>query len=84
MDRLDIRYGFPKRDGQRHPRPAGGLPGVFNSLRNLERIDCKYRKIINIIADVEMLKYANSLIKSKPGNLTPGATEETLDGLSSK
>jgi hypothetical protein len=64
--------------------PTVGLPGVFDSLRNLEKIDGKYRKIIRIIADVEMLKYAYSLIKSNPGNMTAGADNETLDGIDAK
>lgn len=31
-----------------------------------------------------MLKYASELIKSKKGNLTPGADKETLDGIKSE
>ena len=61
---------------------TNGRPGVFYSLRNLEKSAGKYRKIIHLIADVDMLKYAYTLIKSKPGNLTPGGDDETLDGIS--
>lgn len=64
--------------------PTDGLPGVFDALRNLEKINGKFRKIIRIIADVEMLKYAYSLIKSNPGNMTTGSDNETLDGLDGK
>ena len=46
-------------------RPTDGHPGAFDSLRNLEKIHGKFRKVIHIIADVNMLKYAYSLIKSK-------------------
>ena len=58
-----------------------GRPGPLEALRNLEKSDGKYRKIIRIIADVDTLLYAYSLIKSNPGNMTPGTDTETLDGL---
>ena len=61
---------------------SGGLPGVFDTLSNLEKISGKYRKLIHIIADVDMLKYAYELIRSKKGNLTPATDKETLDGIS--
>jgi len=58
-----------------------GLSGALVTLRNLEKVDGKFRRILPIIYDVETLKYAYSLIKSKPGNLTPGHDPETLDGI---
>jgi len=61
-----------------------GLPGVFDSLRNLKKTDGKFRKLINIIADVDMLTYAYECIKSNPGNMTAGANKETLDGINAK
>lgn len=64
------------------PTVQNGSPGVFNSLGNLEKVNGKFRKIIHIIANVDMLKYAYNQIKSKPGNLTPGTDKETLDGIS--
>ena len=61
-----------------------GRPGVFDSLRNLEKENGKFRKIIRIIADVDMLKYAYELLKSKPGNATTAADCETLNGINEK
>lgn len=61
-----------------------GRPGVFNSLRDLEKSSGKFRKLIHIIADVDILKYPSELIKSKKGNLTPSADKETLDGIKSE
>lgn len=40
------------------------------------------RNLYNIICSPEALIYAYEKIKSKPGNMTPGATPETLDGIS--
>lgn len=40
------------------------------------------RKIYNILYDPYFLEYAYNTIKSKPGNITPGISPETLDGLS--
>jgi len=36
----------------------------------------------NLISDPEILKIAYLTIKSKPGNMTKGVNEETLDGIS--
>lgn len=40
-----------------------------------------FKNIRPIIADPEFLMYAYSLIKSKPGNMTPGVDQITLDGI---
>ena len=40
-------------------------------------------KLIHIIADPKTLTLAYELIKSNPGNMTKGGTNETLDGISS-
>lgn len=40
------------------------------------------RNLYNIISNVDTLIYAYENIKSKPGNMTPGVTPETLDGIS--
>lgn len=37
--------------------------------------------LIELIANVEVLKLAYELIKSNPGNMTKGSTNETLDGI---
>jgi len=40
------------------------------------------RKIYNILCDPYFLQFAYNNIKSNPGNMTPGITPETLDGIS--
>src|ERR1700736_218954 len=40
-----------------------------------------FKNINQIVADPEFLIYAYWLIKSKPGNMTPGIDKETLDGV---
>jgi len=40
------------------------------------------RKVYNLLYDVDMYMLAYNKLKSNPGNLTPGITPETLDGLS--
>jgi retron-type reverse transcriptase len=42
---------------------------------------CALKSVRPIIADPEFLIYAYSVIKSKPGNMTPGVDKETLDGV---
>lgn len=50
----------------------------------LNKPDEVYKNIRPIISDPEFLMYAYSLIKSKPGNMTPGTNKETLDGITSE
>lgn len=40
------------------------------------------REVFRLATSVETLIYAYENIKSKPGNMTPGVTPETLDGIS--
>ena len=42
------------------------------------------RKIYKILCDPYFLQFAYNNIKSKPGNMTPGITPETLDGINWK
>jgi group II intron reverse transcriptase/maturase len=44
----------------------------------------KYRKILEILANPNFLIACYSLIKSKPGNMTPGTTLTTIDGIDLK
>lgn len=44
----------------------------------------KYTNLHKIISDPEMLKYAYLSIKSKPGNMVPGVSKTTLDGIDLK
>jgi retron-type reverse transcriptase len=38
-------------------------------------------KLIHAICHVDVLMLAYELVKSKPGNMTPGSNKETLDGM---
>lgn len=40
------------------------------------------RNLYNLVSNVDTLIYAYENIKSKPGNMTPGVTPETIDGIS--
>lgn len=50
-----------------------------SNLYKNQKID---RELYSLIYKPEMLIYAYENIKSKPGNMTPGVTPETLDGIS--
>ena len=54
------------------------LAKISDSLPN-QKID---RGLYNIACNIDTLLYAYDNIKSKPGNMTPGVTPETLDGIS--
>jgi hypothetical protein len=41
----------------------------------------KYNGIINILANPKFLQACYLTIKSKPGNMSKGITDETLDGI---
>lgn len=45
-------------------------------------LNATHTDLIHYIGHIDVLKLAYELIKSKPGNLTPGITKETLDGIS--
>lgn len=44
--------------------------------------DSKYNGLIKILADPGFLQFCYLLIKGKPGNMSKGITNETLDGIS--
>ncbi len=50
-------------------------------LRNTENPESINRKLIHLIRSMPVLQLAYELIKSKPGNMTPGIGHETLDGI---
>lgn len=56
---------------------------VLSELDKYKQPDGKYNGISRIITP-DMLKSCYSLIKSKPGNMTQGATPETLDKINDK
>lgn len=53
---------------------------VLNELNKYKATDGKYNGIIRIL-DSEMLQTCYSLIKSKPGNMTPGTEDIKIDGI---
>ena len=53
-------------------------------LDKLRKKDNKYYGLVNILADPEFLKYCYLEIRSKPGNMTTGSLNTTLDGISEK
>lgn len=52
-----------------------------NEVNKYKRRDNLYNGLINIIADPEFLKACYLEIKSKPGNMTKGTSNTTLDGI---
>jgi len=66
---------------------ATNVPEKFTSLiERCEKIpqDTMDRKVYNLLFDPDMYLLAYHKLKSKPGNMTPGVSPETLDGLSSE
>jgi hypothetical protein len=57
---------------------------VTDLLNNYKSRDDKYNGLIRILADPAFLQACYMMIKGKPGNMTMGITEETLDGISLK
>jgi retron-type reverse transcriptase len=53
---------------------------VLSELNKYKEMDGKYNGIIRIIKS-KMLQTCYSLIKSNPGNMTPGTVDITLDGI---
>jgi len=49
-----------------------------------EDLEAKFPKLIHYISDLNILALAYELIKSKPGNITPGVDKETLDSIDLK
>ena len=67
---------------QGSPEAKGCEPLVELRRVNTESINQVNRNLIHIIADLNTLKLAYELIKSKAGNMTRGLLPETLDGMS--
>jgi hypothetical protein len=55
---------------------------VLSQLEKYKNTEGKYNGIVRILADPGFLQFCYMLIKGKPGNMSPGTTMETLDGLS--
>jgi group II intron reverse transcriptase/maturase len=54
---------------------------IRNELTKFKNSEGKYNGIIKIIANPAFLFECYKIIKSKPGNMSPGITPETLDGI---
>lgn len=57
-------------------------PSGRDMLKELTKLKGSIPGIIHYISNLEILIIAYESIKSKPGNMTPGADGETLDGIS--
>lgn len=57
--------------------------GKLKELHELNKLNPNLinEKLIHVISDIDVLRLSYELIKSKPGNMTLGITEETLNGL---
>ena len=64
--------------------PAGLVELNRLIMESNNRTDFKFTNLRAIIADPEFLMHAYGLIKSKPGNMTPGVDNVTLDGIETK
>jgi len=66
------------------PKPGRDYP-VLEALERLREqnkdLTHKNHSLIELVGSVDLLKLAYELIKSKPGNMTPGSDKETLDGI---
>lgn len=75
-----------KKQGSRIPVHASQSPDirmfVKSKLDLYTNKDGRYNGIIRILADAGFLQICYMLIKGKPGNMSKGATKETLDGIS--
>jgi len=60
------------------PQGCDGLKNLWKS--NQHNLLLVNHKLIHLVRDMEVLILAYELIKSNPGNMTPGPTKETLDG----
>lgn len=55
---------------------------VTSKLEQYKSRENKYNGLIRILADAGFLQFCYMLLKGKPGNMSVGATKETLDGIS--
>lgn len=87
LDRKRRALSPPK--GSRRFSTKDSLPAGLEKLGKLSKSNMKNTelvntKVIDIVADEDVLMAAYAKIKSSPGNMTPGADSETLDGISLK
>jgi group II intron reverse transcriptase/maturase len=75
----------PKNEGGQRFYSTSATTASFSArdlLSKLEVLDGKYSGLHKLVYSEELLFAAYWEIKSKPGNMTPGSDEETLDGVS--
>lgn len=83
------RRSYSTEGGQASSRTSGKsiiMPkgcDILMTLRNQNSLNPNLvnSNVIHVISDLQVLVLAYELIKSNPGNMTKGPTEETLDGL---
>jgi group II intron reverse transcriptase/maturase len=61
-------------------KPSGSE--ILKELREINRKSIVNAKVIHIISNIDILILAYEMIKSAPGNMTPGDNRKTLDGVS--
>ncbi len=70
------------RDGNREKLESNSESYLSTLLNKLEKNNNnKFYGVTRIISNPEFLKFAYYQIKNKPGNLTPGGSTQTLDGI---
>ena len=74
------RPGICSYSSSSNIKPNGSV--ILKELREANSQSVINTKIIHVIADLEILILAYETIKSSPGNMTPGDTGKTLDGIS--
>jgi retron-type reverse transcriptase len=81
----------PEREGQKEGKNSYKADsinskecGKLTTLYERNKVDETYinENLIHVVGDIEILTLAYEQIKSNKGNMTPGVTPETLDGIS--
>lgn len=86
-EKMGRQYSTGGNRGYEHPKgnsftPSSGSPLIISKCEKVVTFTpLESSKLIHAIAHPDVLWLAYDLIKSKPGNMTRGATNETLDGL---
>lgn len=82
------RYGksWSLSDSKRNVVPLSSVKrgissGVIRHFKSLDKYEGKYVNLIDVVADIDFLQGAYQKIKSNPGVMVKGSSEETLDGL---
>lgn len=79
---VDLTLKGARFYSSKEDKPAGLLELEQLILRNKENPNYTNYNIFNVIKDMDVLITAYGRIKSIPGNMSPGSSFETLDGIS--